>query len=337
MNRRDFLFSGALAGLSVGIGNFNGLNHLLNFSQDPRVRVLADGDRFTLKAYSDGFRRGDFVVVEVEPKEPLEDSTLRYNVVTNRNTSRQFTLPKLEKDGKIYALAGIGFEYPKQTTTLEVGLIAKGRNIGNKDPFNIPISDREFKEEYFASANVENAFPINAEDIRSKEREARILYPSWDGITPGNYIQDGFMLPRPKCSLDSFGFRRFYDGVERSPHKGTDCEGNIGDLIIAPMSGIVKLADVKLDEPDFFYMGDTVVLDHGLSLYTLHAHMSEQLVKLGQYVKVGTPIGKVGITGRRTGPHLHWQAKLYGGINEAMNMNPMSLEILNRVFRTQSQ
>ncbi|MBS3086203.1 M23 family metallopeptidase [Candidatus Pacearchaeota archaeon] len=328
MNRRQFLFSGALAGLSVRTGNFNDLVHLLNSSQDPRVRVLADNDRFTLKAYSDGFRRGDFVVIEAEPKEPLESSTFNYNAITNRNTTRQFTLPKLEKDGKIYTLAGIDAEYPKQVTKLEVILIAKGRNIGNKDSFNIPILDREFKSEYLESANVENVSPSSPEDVESQKRETRILYPSWDGITIANYIQDGFISPRPRCNPESFGSRRFYDGVEKSFHKGTDCRGNVGDLIVAPMSGVVKLT-----EQDFFYMGDTVVLDHGLGLYTLHAHMGEQLVKLGQYVKIGTSIGRIGKTGRTNGAHLHWQAKLYGGIREAMNMNPMSLEVLNQVFR----
>ena len=332
MNRRDFLFAG-LTSLVFKAENFRGLNHLLNFSQDSRVRVLADNDRFTLKAYSDGFRGGDLVVIEVEPKESVESSTFNYNTTTNRNTSRQLTLPKFEQNGKIYTLAGVDVSYPKQVTTLEVELIAKGKNIGNKDPFNIPILDRKFKSEYFSASEVENESPLTPEDIRAKEREEEILYPSWNGITLNGFIQDGFTSPRPKCNPDSFGVRRFYDGIERSPHKGTDCEGDIGDLIIAPMSGIVKLADVKIGEPDFFYMGDTVVLNHGLGLYTLHAHMSEQLVKKGQYIKIGTPIGKVGITVRRTGPHLNWQAKLYGGGREAMNMNPMSLDILNEVFR----
>src|SRR3989344_3814865 len=105
MKRREFLFNGILAGLATQSGNLNELNGLLNSLADEKVRVLADNDRFTLKAYSDGFRRGDLVVVEVEPKGTLEDSTFSYNITTNRNTSRQLTLPKLEKDGKIYTLA----------------------------------------------------------------------------------------------------------------------------------------------------------------------------------------------------------------------------------------
>ncbi len=97
-----------------------------------------------------------------------------------------------------------------------------------------------------------------------------------------------------------FGAKRIINGKKRSYHWGTDFKGKKGDPIFSVLSGRVVLAR------NLFYTGNTVVINHGLGLYTLYAHMSKINVKEGEYVKAGQLIGKVGSTGRSTAPHLHF-------------------------------
>jgi murein DD-endopeptidase MepM/ murein hydrolase activator NlpD len=103
-----------------------------------------------------------------------------------------------------------------------------------------------------------------------------------------------------------FGARRSFNGEARSPHGGTDFKAAPGTLVYAPADGIVALAAGQ------YFAGNAVYLDHGDGLVTMSFHLSEMLVKTGATVQRGQPIGKVGATGRVTGPHLHFGARWRG-------------------------
>ncbi len=139
-----------------------------------------------------------------------------------------------------------------------------------------------------------------------------------DGIfnsTTAEKLWDGsFLLPVPGKVISAFGKRSVYNGKPGSPHRGTDFRGATGTPIRAPNAGKVVLVS------DLYYTGKTVILDHGLGLYSYFGHMSSISAKEGALVQSGDIVGKVGATGMVTGPHLHWTVCLVG-----IRIDPLSL------------
>ena len=122
-----------------------------------------------------------------------------------------------------------------------------------------------------------------------------------------NYWEKGFIMPVKGRISGHFGGQRIMNGKKMNPHQGTDIAAPEGTPVKAASNGIIRLSG-----GNYFYSGNTIVIDHGHRLFTIYAHLKETSVKPGDYVKQGQIIGKVGKTGRVTGPHLHWGASLNG-------------------------
>lgn len=116
-----------------------------------------------------------------------------------------------------------------------------------------------------------------------------------------------FVLPRVSRVTSRFGDGREFNGEITSRHMGTDLSGDVGASVRAAANGVVALVE------QFYLGGNVVYVNHGAGLVTAYLHLSETLVREGQAVSAGEIVGRVGATGRVTGPHLHWIAR-YGGI-----------------------
>ncbi|MDF1504864.1 M23 family metallopeptidase, partial [Roseisolibacter sp. H3M3-2] len=116
-----------------------------------------------------------------------------------------------------------------------------------------------------------------------------------------------FRRPREARVTSTFGRGREFNGTVTSRHMGTDYAGAVGAPVRAANRGVVRLVE------SFFVGGNVVYVDHGAGLVTAYLHLSAQDVAVGDTVRQGQVIGKVGATGRVTGPHLHWITR-YGGV-----------------------
>ena len=218
-------------------------------------------------------------------------------------------LPTYNEDTKIYfdnkrvavfpykdawiAMAGIGLSTKPGDYEFSINQ-ADGLSLKTK----ITVKYKKYEEQHLTIKNKRKVNPnkddskrIAAESIRKKKAKKQ-----FSEITP----DVDFIWPVTGRISSIFGLRRFFNEQERSPHNGLDIAAAEGTPVKAAAPGTV------IDAGDFFFSGNMIYLDHGQGIISLYAHLSEISVKPGDVVKQGDIIGKVGQTGRVTGPHLHF-------------------------------
>jgi murein DD-endopeptidase MepM/ murein hydrolase activator NlpD len=187
--------------------------------------------------------------------------------------------------------------------------------IGERISCNVMVAVRKGQ---FATEKlqVEKQFvEPSPEQVKRANEERQKLRDIFDRVTPERLWEGPFRIPLDGVTTGSnFGKRRILNGNPGSPHGGMDLPGTTGTPVHAAQRGRVALAE------ELFFSGNTVVVDHGLGIYTLYGHLSEINVKAGDALESGAVLGKVGATGRVTGPHLHW-----GLTVERARVNPLLL------------
>lgn len=165
------------------------------------------------------------------------------------------------------------------------------------------VGAKTYKAQHITLKNKSQVNP-DPEQTRRYEREYKeqmAAYGAFRDVLPSNVSLD---KPVEGRLSSPFGLRRFFNGEERNAHSGLDFAVPQGTKIKAPADGVVTIV------ADYFFNGKTVFIDHGQGFITMYCHLSGFDVQRGQTVKRGQVIGRVGATGRATGPHLHWNVSL---------------------------
>ncbi len=248
-------------------------------------------------------------------------------------------------DPFIVRLAGKGLKQVKVTWRNKTLTVAPTNNI-------LPVSEMAFAVPLDAKAKmlpltivsewethtetmyaqvpvVTRAFPVQSLKVDRKyvdppqavqdqiKRDRAAMKVALSGVTPVKYWSTQMLRPSPGGITSEFGLRRVFNGKERNPHKGLDFDGEKGDPIKAVASGTVVLAEEQ------YYGGNTVVIDHGLGVFSLYLHLSAFKVTAGQSITAGDILGLIGSTGRVTGPHLHYSFSVLGdSVNPAVFLMP---------------
>ncbi|AYC31965.1 M23 family metallopeptidase [Pseudomonas cavernae] len=176
-------------------------------------------------------------------------------------------------------------------------------SASGRQQLSFMVKAKHYPEQHIRLANQRQVNPLPA-DLKRIERELAEqtrAYQTFSPATPSNLLFD---KPVSGPLSSRFGVRRFFNGEERNPHAGLDFAVPAGTPVKAPAAGKVILIG------NYFFNGRTVFVDHGQGLISMFCHLSKVDVRLGQQLPRGTVLGRVGATGRATGPHMHWNVSL---------------------------
>jgi len=172
---------------------------------------------------------------------------------------------------------------------------------GHQTDYTFPVAKRKYNIQSIEGVPQRTVTP-NPEDVARIRQDSLLVKNARQGVSDRQDFLAGFRKPLEGPVTGVYGSQRVYNGTPKNPHYGVDYAAPKGTIVRAPAAGVVQLA-----HSDLFYSGGTVIMDHGFGLNSSFLHLSAVLVAEGQEVKQGDPIGKVGATGRATGPHLDWR------------------------------
>ena len=206
----------------------------------------------------------------------------------------------------------LGIDMQDDPGTYELAVEVKQGEQAKQLSFNVLVAKENFAVEHLT-------LPKEKVDLDEKstarwKAEQQLVQQALAENSRLKLWHSNFIEPVNGKRTGIFGSVRIMNGQPRNPHNGEDISAPMGADVAASNDGVVRLT------VDHVFSGKGVFIDHGLGFYTMYFHLSEILVKDGDLVTAGQIIGKVGATGRATGPHLHWGVKLNGA-----RVNPYSL------------
>jgi murein DD-endopeptidase MepM/ murein hydrolase activator NlpD len=217
-----------------------------------------------------------------------------------------------EKNRAVFSsLIGIDLEEipGKKTIILNIHGV-KGNS--SQMPVNFTVSKKDFPVQRLTLPS--NMVFLSPDSLARVKREKASVDRLWDLPAVEKKWKKTFIMPVRGTVLSPFGVRRFINNAPRSPHTGIDLRAKAGTPVLASSDGIVAMIS------ELFFAGKAVFLDHGMGIITMYFHLSEVHVKESEKVAQGQILGRVGQTGRASGPHLHWGVRIHGN-----RIDPLSL------------
>ncbi len=203
-----------------------------------------------------------------------------------------------QRDGTAVAVVGLALG----TKPGRYHLQAKTRS-GQSVRIDFTVADKAYDEQRITLKDKRKVNP-EKQDLKRIGREQKQIRSALEHWSDNDRVTLEFRKPVSGPTSSPFGLRRFFNGQARSPHSGLDIAADEGTPVAAPAPGTV------IETGSYFFNGNTILIDHGQGLVTMYCHLSVIGVKPGDRVSTGDIIGKVGRTGRVTGPHLHFGVSL---------------------------
>lgn len=248
-------------------------------------------------------KQGEVFYLALSSPEPTTSSYIMF---------RDKTIPvfQLQPEGTYGALIGVDLDEAPSRYDLEVLGADQSASGGQRYVVEVVSANFGVQELTLPHDKVE----LDEETLKRVEEEQEKILRSLSPVTTEKLWKGKFIVPVEGKVVGSFGLKRILNGQPRSPHSGEDFTAPQGTAVRAANTGKVALVG------EYFFSGKSVIIDHGLGCYTMYFHLQDIGVKEGDLVQKGAVIGSVGATGRATGPHLHWGAR----VNEA-RVNPLFL------------
>ena len=225
---------------------------------------------------------------------PLSTSTALFD-------NRQVMLLSSQKEK--YAVVGISLKTSPGDYPLELTHKTASDTGEHQSKLSFKVGAKEYRVQRLTIENKRKVNPYK-EDMDRIIRERNEMNKAFKSFENLAQPAVDFVLPAEGPISSPFGLKRILNDQPRNPHSGLDIAAPTGTPIHAPAAGRVTAVG------NYFFNGNTVLLDHGQGLISMYCHMSETTVAVGDALSPGDLIGKVGKTGRVTGPHLHWSVSL---------------------------
>lgn len=232
---------------------------------------------------------GGIAVVPVSKVHTIQPPHVTYN---NRRV--------MVLDGRFIWYAVVGIPLGAKPGQHEVRI---DRAEGKSRIIKFTVEPKDYEEQHITLKDKRKVNPYKKDLLRIAKEKKLIssAFKKWSSSEPEQIL---FTLPVKGKLSSQFGLRRFFNKQARKPHSGIDIAAPKGTPIAAPASGKI------ISTGNYFFNGNTVLIDHGQGLVTMYCHMDRIDVKPDQNIKQGEPIGTIGMTGRVTGPHVHWSVSM---------------------------
>ncbi len=269
-----------------------------------RVFTAQDEALLTVTHHARALRPGEAVLLSVSARRPI--ASMRADAFGQAVEFYRDGSP-----GEWHAVIGIDVDaVPGPARFVVTAKTEDGATLSA--PYSLSVVSRQFPAR---KLTVDPKFVTPPASERPRiEREQKKLAALLSTVTPRRIWAGGFQPPVDAPASSSFGVRSIYNEKLFSTHRGADFSAPAGAPARAPNAGQVVLAE------ELYYSGNTVVLDHGLGVHSLLAHLSRIGVHPGEEVARGAVVGAVGATGRATGPHLHWTLRIGSAAVDPLSM-----------------
>lgn len=271
-------------------------------------------DEFECTIYNTRPKQGDMVFIKIMPLKDI----IPEKVGIDQENQLQFIR------FREYYLSVFGIDFRVDPNVFSIRIYYSYKGQQKHRDIDVNYSKRAF-DIWELPGTIPRARTRTPAEQKRREEEVQAIYGALRHITPRLYILDGYTSPIKGSKISeyrAFGQKRMRGGQEISRHRGVDISRPRGTPVYSPLSGVVVLTG-----NDFFFEGNTLIIDNGLGIFTIFCHLHSFLVEEGDIVATGDMVGTVGSTGRATGPHLHWQIKFL-----LKDVNPLSFDILNELI-----